>query len=98
MAIVTCSVGEDGNLTPLTIEFESGDLLDIGQGEPGDLVEVRRPFGLDAITADSDQLTIPAILNVRPAPKLPPPPPEDGAFKRSHQASNSIKIVLSATA
>jgi hypothetical protein len=96
MAIITCSVGENGNLTPLTVQFESGDLLDLGQGQAGELVEVRGPFGLAAIVANSGQLT-PPVRNTLPAPKLPPPPPEDGASKRSHQASNPIKIVLGAT-
>ena len=96
MAIITCSVGEDGNLTPLTVQFESGDVLDLGQGEPGDLLQVRGPFDLNAIVADSGQLIAP-VRNTLPAPKLPPPPPEDGASKRSHRAANPIKIVLGAT-
>jgi hypothetical protein len=94
MAIITCSVGEDGSLMPLTVQFESGDLLDLGQGQTGGMVEVRGPFGLGAIVADSNQL-IPPVRNSLPDPKLPTPPPDDGAYIRPHRPGNPIKIMLS---
>ena len=107
MAIIRCISGDDGSLTPVSVEFEPGDLVEFNTGGAGDAMEVRRPFTLDNMAEHKGQLMI--SLDVasgsgdpipwRPDPKLPPPPPEDGAiiFKPTAAASGTtipIKVVI----
>ena len=107
MAIIRCTAGADGKLTPVTVEFEAGDIVEFQSGDStadsAAAIEVRQVFTLDALSKDQDHLMIridiagaatPARTLPNPAPKLPPPPLGDGAFKFGRESGNSIKVVV----
>jgi hypothetical protein len=102
MAIIRCTASADGKLAPVAVEFEPGDFVEFPSSdftvEASVALEVRGMFTLDNLSTDQDNLMIrldragsatPArTLRIRPDPKLPPPPVEDGANVRP------IKLVI----
>jgi hypothetical protein len=86
MPIITCTVAEDGTLTPSTVEFEPGDTIRFRSDHPvhldGDLTEivVRRRFNLDEISAELEDGTVEIDSRAdgwraRDLRTPPPPPP-----------------------
>jgi len=84
MAIIRCISGDDGSLIPRAIEFERGDVVVFTSGDPGNSTDVRRAITADDLSQGTEQLTatldvaIGSGIRIRPDPKLPTPPPEDG--------------------
>jgi hypothetical protein len=85
MSIITCTVAEDGTLTPSTVEFEPGDTIRF-KSDPrvhlqADLpkeIEVNRAFNLSEISATLHDGTVEITFSKRWEARdlrLPPPPP-----------------------
>jgi hypothetical protein len=105
MAIIRCTEAEDGSLTPLTVKFEQGDVIEVDSSDSATLMEVLGSFTLADMSQNLERLTVPLdasgivgdpVRNKRPKPKVPAPPPEDGAFsfKPTTGTCKAIRVVI----
>jgi len=108
MAVIRCTPGADGKLAPIAVEFEPGDIVELQSGTSTAAapvaLEVLSIFSLASLSGDRDSVTLRIDLSgsvtpariIRPDPKLPPPPPEDGAsiFHHCRGTGSSIKLVI----
>jgi hypothetical protein len=86
MPIIKCTVGENGQLIPSTVEFEPGDTIRFRSDHPVHLdvdlkeIVVRRAFNLDEISAELEDGTVEIHSTAegwraRDLRTPPPPPP-----------------------
>jgi hypothetical protein len=109
MAIIRCTADGKMKLTPVTLQFQAGDFLQVQSGtstvEPKTVLVVTGLFTLAGVSVnelgamtliDSTGQPAPVREMPLPHPRVPPPPPRDGALKFKHgtEESNVIKIVV----